>query len=304
MTTLFRHRQLPPLDGATAWLNSPPLDPAGLRGQVVLVQFWTLTCINWLRTEPYTRAWAQAYRDDGLVVIGVHTPEFAFEHDLDLVRRAVAERGIEHPVAVDGGYRVWRAFDNSYWPALYVADRDGVVRGSHFGEGRYAETERLLRGLLGTGRPPVDVTGTGVEAEADWGSLRTPETYLGLERGGTPAPPGRLPLNSWSRTGRWTAEPEDVRLDEAGGGLAFRFHARDAHLVLSPAGPEPVPFRVRLDGAAPGPDAGVDVDADGAGVLTHGRMYQLVRQAGPVRDRTVEITFAAAGARAHVFTFG
>ena len=305
MTTLFRRRQMPSLGGATAWLNSGPLDPAGLRGRVVLVDFWTLTCINWLRAEPYVRAWSQAYRDDGLVVIGVHTPEFSFEHDIDLVRRATAERGIDHPVAVDNDYEVWRAFDNHYWPALYFVDREGVVRDAHFGEGRYEQSERLLQQLLGIHREPVRADGVGVEAAADWDHLRTPETYLGSERRERFDPVGgRLRPGHWSLAGNWTVEPEDVLLDEAGGGIAFRFHARDAHLVLSSAGPEPIPFRVLLDGEAPGRSHGVDVDEQGDGALTHGRMYQLVRQAGGVRERTVEITFSAPGARAHVFTFG
>jgi thiol-disulfide isomerase/thioredoxin len=312
MTTLFRRLHLPLLDGATAWLNSEPLDPAGLRGRVVLIDFWTLTCINWLRTEPYVRAWSQAYRDDGLVVIGVHTPEFSFEHDLDLVRRATGERGIDHPVAVDNEYRVWRAFDNHYWPALYFVDADGVIRDSHFGEGRYEQSERLIQRLLGIHRDPVSVDGVGVEAAADWAHLRTPETYLGHERGerfdssgGRPGElPERLPVGHWALAGTWTTEPEDVVLDEAGGSIALRFSARDAHLVLSPAGRQPIPFRVLLDGEAPGRSHGVDVDEQGNGLLEAGRLYSLVRQAGEVRERTVTITFHEAGARAHAFTFG
>ena len=307
MTTLFRRVHLPSFDGATGWLNSEPLDPAQLRGRVVLVDFWTLTCINWLRTEPYVRAWSQAYRDDGLVVIGVHTPEFAFEHDVDLVRRAVADRGIDHPVAVDNDYGVWRAFANHYWPALYFADRDGVIRDQHFGEGRYEQSERRLQQLLGIHRAPVAVEGVGVEAPADWDHLRTPETYLGADRGGRPdrgRDPDQLPVGAWTLTGRWTTEPEDVRLDEAGGGLSFRFSARDAHLVLSAEGAGPVPFRLTLDGAAPGRSHGVDVDEEGSGVLDGGRMYSLVRQAGEVDERTVTVRFSAPGVRAHVLTFG
>jgi len=311
MTTLFRRQHLPELDGATTWLGSEPLTPAGLRGRVVLVDFWTLTCINWLRTEPYVRAWSQAYRDDGLVVIGVHTPEFAFEHEVDLVRRAIAERGIEHPVAVDNGYRVWRAFDNHYWPALYLADVEGVVRDTQFGEGRYQHVERRLQDLLGVDRPLVadTVTGQGVEAAADWAHLRTPETYLGSERGERFDPaaggsPEQLHPDSWTVAGRWTTEPEDVVLDGAGSSIAVRFAARDAHLVLSTAGAAPISFRVLLDGVAPGSSRGVDVDEQGNGVLAGGRLYSLVRQDGPVLERTVSVTFAAPGARAHVLTFG
>jgi thiol-disulfide isomerase/thioredoxin len=312
VTTLSRRLQMPPLDGATAWLNSEPLTPAGLRGSVVLVDFWTLTCINWLRTEPWVRAWSRAYRDDGLVVIGVHTPEFTFEHDVELVRQATVERGIDHPVAVDNGYAIWRAFDNHYWPALYFVDREGVVRDSHFGEGRYEQSERRIQRLLGIDREPVSVEGVGVEAPADWDHLRTPETYLGSERSPQRDAPGdrggelpeRLPVGRWALAGAWTVEPEDVVLDRPGGGIAFGFSARDVHLVLSPAGRAPIPFRVLLDGEPPGRSHGVDVDDAGNGVLTGGRMYQLVRQAGEVRDRTVQVTFAEPGARAHVFTFG
>jgi thiol-disulfide isomerase/thioredoxin len=318
MTTLFRRVHLPSLSGATAWLNSGPLDPAGLRGRVVLVDFWTLTCINWLRTEPYVRAWSRAYRDDGLVVIGVHTPEFSFEHDVDLVRQATQERGIDYPVAVDNDYAVWRAFDNHYWPALYFVDREGLIRDTHFGEGRYGRSEREIQRLLGIDREPVRVEGRGVEAEADWDRLRTPETYLGYERSERFASPDgaefdeprtyrlpdRLHPDHWALAGEWTVEGEDVVLGRAGGSIDFRFAARDAHLVLSPGGREPIPFRVLLDGEAPGPSHGEDVDEQGNGVLRDGRLYQLVRQAGAVRERTVEITFSEPGARAHVFTFG
>jgi thiol-disulfide isomerase/thioredoxin len=302
---------MPSFGGATAWLNSEPLEPAELRGRVVLVDFWTLTCINWLRTAPYVRAWAQAYRDDGLVVIGVHTPEFSFEHDLDAVREATRERGLDHPIAVDDDYAVWRAYDNHYWPALYFVDADGVIRDSHFGEGRYERSERLLQQLLGIARAPVPVEGVGVETAPDRAHLRTPETYLGQERSerfdsssSAPGLPERLRTDHWGLTGTWTVEPEDVVLDRAGGSIAFRFSARDAHLVLSREGSGPIPFRVLLDGEAPGASHGVDVDEQGDGVLGHGRLYQLVRQADGVRERTVEITFSRPGARAHVFTFG
>ncbi|GAB4102764.1 redoxin domain-containing protein [Micromonospora taraxaci] len=309
---------LPPLNGAAEWLNSEPLGPDDLRGRVVLVNFWTLTCINWLRQEPYVRAWSQAYRDDGLVVVGVHTPEFSFEHDVDQVRRAVTARSIDYPVAVDNDYAIWQAFDNHYWPALYFVDRDGVFRDEHFGEGRYEQSERSLQHLLGIERDFVPVNGVGPEAEADWDNLRTPETYLGFSRGEHFASPNgpalderrayhlpeRLDLNQWALAGDWTIGAESVVVDQAGGSIAFRFHARDAHLVLAPAPGRPIPFRVLLDGEAPGPSHGVDVDADGNGVLQDGRLYQLVRQDDAVRERTLEITFGEPGAAAYAFTFG
>ncbi len=303
---------MPPLDGATAWINSAPLDPAGLRGQVVLVDFWTLTCINWLRTEPYVRAWARAYRDDGLVVIGVHTPEFSFEHEIDLVRQATTQRGIDYPVAVDNDYAIWRAFDNHYWPALYFVDADGVLRDHHFGEGRYEQSERVIQQSLGVERELVSVEGLGVEAEADWSHLRTPETYLGYGRSEHFASPGgaafderhayalpeHLRFNHWALVDEWTINREYVELGQSGGSIAYRFDARDAHLVLSPGARGPIPFRVLLDGGAPGPSHGVDVDEDGNGVLREGRLYQLVRAHDAVRERTLEITFLEPGARA------
>jgi thiol-disulfide isomerase/thioredoxin len=304
--SVFQRVQMPSLDGATGWLNSEPLGPAELRGRVVLVNFWTLTCINWLRQEPYVRAWSQAYRDDGLLVVGVHTPEFSFEHDLDLVRQAVEVREIDYPVAQDNDYAVWSAFANHYWPALYFVDRDGVIRDQHFGEGRYEESERVIQELLGVERGLVSVEGVGPEAAADWDNLRTPETYLGYGRGGSgaDAPIADLPLNEWALAGEWTIGPENIVLEQAGGSIGFRFHARDAHLVLSPGAREPIPFRVLLDGEPPGPSHGVDVDEDGNGLLREGRMYQLVRQHDTVRDRRLEITFLAPGAEAYSFTFG
>ena len=296
---------LPPFDGATGWLNSEPLDPAALRGRVVLVNFWTWTCINWLRQEPYVRAWSRAYRDDGLVVVGVHTPEFSFEHDLDRVRQATEDRSIDYPVAIDNDYAVWSAFDNHYWPALYFADTDGVIRDFHFGEGRYEESERSLQRLLGIDREPVAVEATGVEAEADWDHLRTPETYLGDARGDRFTPPGEyLRFNHWSLAGEWTTGPEKVVLGQAGGSIAFHYKARDAHLVLSPGAGGPIPFRVFLDGQAPGRSHGVDVDEDGNGVLRDGRLYQLVRAHGKPHEQTLEIAFLEPGAEAYVFTFG
>jgi hypothetical protein len=309
---------MPPLDGATEWLNSAPLSPANLRGRVVLVNFWTLTCINWLRQEPFVRAWSRAYRDDGLVVIGVHTPEFSFEHELDHIQTAVKERAIDYPVAVDNDYAVWSAFANHYWPALYFVDADGVIRDHHFGEGRYERSEQLIQELLGLDRERVTVAGVGVEAEADWDHLRTPETYLGYERGEHFASPdgaafderrryelpAHLPFNHWALAGEWTIERERVVLHEAGGSIGYRFDARDAHLVLSAGRRPPIPFHVVVDGDVPGPSHGVDVDEDGNGVLGDGRMYQLVRQPGEVRERALEITFLEPGAEAYVFTFG
>jgi thiol-disulfide isomerase/thioredoxin len=298
------HVHMPAFGGATAWLNSEPLDPAELRGRVVVVNFWTLTCINWLRQEPYVRAWSQAYRDDGLVVIGVHTPEFAFEHEIDGVRQATTERAIDYPVVVDNDYDIWSAFDNHYWPALYFVDTEGIIRDQHFGEGRYEESERVIQRLLGVERELVPVESLGVEAQADWDHLQTPETYLGSWRSERFASADRLPVNHWALAGEWTVGPEHVVLDQAGGSIAFRFHARDAHLVLSPAAREPIPFRVLLDGLAPGPSHGVDVDEDGNGVLREGRMYQLVRAHDAIRERTLQITFLQPGAEAYAFTFG
>jgi thiol-disulfide isomerase/thioredoxin len=295
---------MPSLDGATGWLNSEPLGPAELGGQVVLVNFWTLTCINWLRQEPYVRAWSQAYRDDGLVVIGVHTPEFSFEHEIDRVRVATKERGIDYPVAADNDYEIWSAFDNHYWPALYFVDAEGIIRDHHFGEGRFEESERVIQRLLGVERELVSAEGLGVEAEADWDHLRTPETYLGDGRGGSAASLNELSVNNWALSGGWTIGQENVVLDHAGGSIAFRFHARDAHLVLSSGGREPIRFRLLLDGEAPGPSHGVDVDPDGNGLLRDGRLYQLVRQRNAVRERTLEITFLEPGAEAYAFTFG
>ena len=302
--TVSGRLHMPSLGGATAWLNSEPLDPAGLRGRVVLVDFWTLTCINWLRTEPYVRAWSRAYRDDGLVVIGVHTPEFSFEHDIDLVRRAIEDRAIDYPVALDNDYEVWDAFANQYWPALYFVDAEGIIRDEHFGEGRYEQSERSIQRLLGVERELVNVEGLGVEAEADWDHLRTPETYLGSGRGERLASAEDLRVNQWALTGDWTIGRENVALDEAGGSIAYRFHARDAHIVLSAGAREPIAFRVLLDGEAPGPSHGVDVDEDGNGVLRDGRLYQLVRQPDAVGERTLQITFLEPGAEAYVFTFG
>ena len=309
---------MPPLGGAVEWINSAPLRPADLRGHVVLVDFWTFTCINWLRTEPYIRAWSRAYRNDGLIVIGVHTPEFSFEHDIDRVQLATKERAIDYPVAVDNDYEIWRAFDNHYWPALYFVDAEGLIRDQHFGEGSFDKSERFIQRLLGIDRQFGGIEGFGVEAAADWDNLRTPETYLGYgrtEHFGSPGGvgfdqrrryrfPDRLRLGQWALAGEWTIERDRVVLHQAGGSIAYRFHARDAHLVASPGADDPIPFRVLLDGAAPGPSHGGDVDEDGNGILQSGRLYQLVRQPDPVRERTLTITFSEPGAEAYVFTFG
>jgi thiol-disulfide isomerase/thioredoxin len=316
--TVFGRVHMPSLGGATGWINSEPLAPADLRGHVVLANFWTLTCINWLRTEPYVRAWSQAYQDDGLIVIGVHTPEFSFEHEIDRVRLATMQRAIDYPVALDNDYAVWDAFDNHYWPALYFIDTEGIIRDHHFGEGRYEQSERVIQQLLGVERDLVSVEGVGVEAEADWDHLQTPETYLGYTRSESFASPGgaafdqrrayelpeRLPVNHWALAGDWTIGRENVVLGHEGGSIAYRFHARDAHLVLSAGTRDPIPFRVLLDGEAPGPSHGVDVDEDGTGLLREGRMYQLVREHDTVRERALEITFLEPGAEAYVFTFG
>lgn len=303
---------MPTLDGASSWLNSRPLGTPDLAGHVVLVNFWTLTCINWLRTAAHVRAWANAYSDDGLIVVGVHTPEFSFEHDTDLLRQATQTRHIDYPVAQDNDYAIWRSFHNNYWPALYFLGRDGAVADHHYGEGSYARCERTLQQMLGVHRPLSAVSATGVEADADWPNLHSPETYLGAERGtglplGSSAAEGEgvvLPLNRWSLEGDWDTSGEKTTLKQAGGQIRYRFYSRDAHLVLStPPGTAPIPFRVLLDGQPPGVSRGVDVDADGHGVLREGRLYQLVR-AAPVRARTLSITFDGPGVEAYAFTFG
>jgi thiol-disulfide isomerase/thioredoxin len=314
------NRKQPGFAGATAWLNTAPLSPLDLDGRVVLADFWTLTCINWLRTAPYVRAWAETYRDDGLVVVGVHSPEFSFEHDLDRVKQATKALGLTYPVAVDSNLDVWSAFGNRYWPALYFLDTDGIVSGHHYGEGNYADSERTLQRLLKIRRPLVspDVHGDGVEAAADWAQLRSPETYLGhartenfasatsaeLDTAVTFDIPGDLALNQWGIEGRWTVADEYVRLEQPQGAIAFRFHARDAHLVLATPESRPSPFRVTLDGEPPGRSHGVDVDSDGHGTLREGRLYQLIRTHDSVRDRTVKIMFQHPGAQAYCLTFG
>jgi thiol-disulfide isomerase/thioredoxin len=303
--------RLPGFDGATGWLNAEPLTTDGLRGRVVLVDFWTLTCINWLRTLGYVRAWAERYRDSGLVVVGVHTPEFPFEGDAENVRRSVASLNVPYPVAIDTDYEVWRAFANHYWPAVYIADVEGRIRFHHYGEGAYDQCELVIQRLLGEGglRSPADellsIVPTGVEAQADWTHLESPETYLGSEQGRNLADSGdALPLNNWALVGDWAIESRASVLNGPDGRILFRFHARDVNLVLRSREGAPVPFRVLVDGQPPGNARGVDVDNDGNGVLVEPRLYQLIREPGEIVDRTFEIAFDAAGVEAYVFTFG
>ncbi len=325
MAQLSARGHLPGFDGATGWLNSPPLTPADLRGKVVLVDFWTYTCINWLRTLAYVRAWAEKYGDRGLVVVGVHTPEFPFERDVDNVRQAAKDMTVEYPIALDSDYAVWRAFNNMYWPAVYIADAEGRIRHHQFGEGQYDECEwvvqRLLReaGAEDIGDDLVAVSPDGFEAQADWTTLRSPETYLGYEQAQSLASPegvafdeprtyvapDSLTLNQWALSGDWTIESRASVLNRADGRIAFRFHARDVHLVMSPrARDTSVPFRVLVDGEAPGDAHGLDVDEEGRGVVAQPRLYQLIRERGSITDRTFEITFLEPGVEAYVFTFG
>jgi thiol-disulfide isomerase/thioredoxin len=315
---------LPSFAGATGWLNSAPLSPEELRGKVVLVDFWTYTCINWLRTLGYVRAWADRYTDNGLVVIGVHTPEFPFEHDEENVRWAVEDMDVRYPVALDPDYAVWEAFANRYWPAIYIADAQGLIRHQQFGEGAYEECERVIQQLLrengrdGIGDDLVSVTPMGFEVQADWANLESPETYLGYEQGRNFASPGgvgfdeprtydvpdTLPLNTWALSGDWTITRGASVLNGSEGRLAFRFGARDVHLVMGPATRgASVPFRVLLDGEPPGSAHGLDVDGQGYGTLSKQRLYQLIRLAR-AGERTFDITFLEPGAEAYCFTFG
>jgi thiol-disulfide isomerase/thioredoxin len=301
------HSPLSALDGAPVWLNSEPLTAAGLRGRVVLVDFWTYSCVNWLRTLPYVRAWHERYRDRGLTVVGVHAPEFGFEHELDNVRRAVSDLDVGYPVVIDNDFTIWRSFENHYWPAVYLVDGDGRVRFHHFGEEAYEETERTIQQLLGVDEELVRVDAGGVAEAANWGALRSPETYLGSARGERRSDrrADGLALNQWALAGEWTVDDESAVLDAGGGSLGYRFEGRDLNLVLAPpASGSPLRFAVRLDGQPPGDANGVDVDESGEGTLSEPRMYQLVRQRGPIRQRTFEITFDRPGARAYVFTFG
>jgi thiol-disulfide isomerase/thioredoxin len=321
---LPREGALPSFDGATGWLNSPPLTPEALRGQVVLVDFWTYTCINWLRTLAYVRAWFERYRDHGLVVIGVHTPEFPFERDVDNVRQAAKDMNVEYPIALDSDYEVWNAFANRYWPAVYIADADGRIRHHQFGEGGKEECERVIKLLLRTtgrdiGDDLVSVAPDGFEAQADWTNLESPETYLGYQQGQNFASPGgaelneqrkyalpdRLNLNQWALGGDWTVGRRAIVSNDADGKIAFRFHARDVNLVMGPRERgESVPFRLLVDGEPPGDAHGLDVDQEGYGTVNQQRLYQLIREPGRISDRTFEITFLAPGVEAYVFTFG
>ncbi len=316
--------ELPSLAGATGWLNSPPLTPSGLRGKVVLIDVWTYTCINWLRTLPYIRAWAEKYRDQGLVVIGVHTPEFGFEHDVDNVRRAAKEMRVDYPVALDNDYAVWQAFNNHYWPALYFVDAKGHIRHHHFGEGEYEESERVIQQLLAEkganpGHDLVAVDARGIEAAPDWSSARSPENYVGYERSENFASPGgavpyrthryaapeRLRLNQWALAGDWTVGKQATALNRAGGRIVYRFHSRDLHLVMGPAAPgASVRFRVLIDGQPPGAAHGGDVDDQGYGTVTEQRLYQLIRQPKPIADHQFEIEFLGSGVEVFAFTFG
>jgi len=317
--------EFPSLAGATEWLNSPPLSASGLRGKVVLIDVWTYTCINWLRTLPYVRAWAEKYKNQGLVVIGVHSPEFAFEHNVDNVRRQAKDMRVDYPIAIDNDFAIWRAFKNQYWPALYFVDAQGHIRHHQFGEGEYEKSEMVIQQLLaetgigGIGPELVSVDARGAEAAADWGSLKSPENYVGYERtenfaspGGAVldkrrvyAAPARLRLNHWALAGDWTVEKQAIVLNKHNGRIAYRFHARDLHLVMGPsARGTSVRFRVLIDGRPPGAAHGIDVDDQGNGTVTEQRLYQLIRQPKPIADRQFEIEFLDSGVEAFAFTFG
>ena len=317
--------ELPSFGGATGWLNSPPLTPAGLRGKVVLVDFWTYTCINWLRQLPYLRAWAGKYTGHGLVVIGVHTPEFSFEHNADNVRQAARDMMVTYPVATDNDYAIWRAFANNYWPALYFVDAQGHIRHHHFGEGEYDQSEMVIQQLLAEagsdvqGQGLVSVDARGVEAAANWATLGSAENYTGYERTESFASPGgvrpgqphtytvptELRLNHWALSGDWTMGEQATRLNTANGKVVYRFRARDLHLVMGPAvAGTSVRFHVLLDGQPPGPAHGLDVDDQGQGTVTEQRLHQLIRQPERVTERTFEITFLDPGVETFSFTFG
>ena len=317
--------KMPAFDGATDWLNSQPLTPAGLRGKVVLINFWTYTCINWLRTLPHIRAWHEKYKDQGLVVIGVHTPEFPFEQDADNVQRSAKTMKIEYPIATDNDYAIWRAFNNQYWPALYLVDAQGRIRHHEFGEGNYDQSEKIIQQLLREAGASdirdglVSVDARGVEAPADWENLKSGENYVGHDRTENFASPGRitldkprvyavpakLPLNHWAFSGDWTMGRMAALLNGAGGRIAYCFHARDLHLVMGPSARNTsVRVRVRLDGQPPGLSHGVDVDGQGNGTVNEQRLYQLIRQPGSIIDHQFEIEFLDPGVKAYAFTFG
>jgi len=314
---------LPAFGRGNEWLNSPPLSPADLRGKVVLVDIWTYSCINWLRHFPYVRAWGEKYKDRGLVVIGVHSPEFEFEKDLDNVRRAVKSMGLTHPIVLDSDHAIWRSFGNEAWPALYFVDAQGHIRQHQYGEGHYEEAEHILQQLLAeagqTGIPStlVSIVPKGFEAQADWPNVRTPETYVGYalaenfesprgakrDKAATYSAPAHLGPNAWALAGQWTIGKQATVLNAPGGRLVFRFQARDVNLVMG-ASSTPVRFRVRLDGRAPGAGHGLDVDGNGDGTANEPRLYQLIRQTGPIEERTIEIEFLDAGVQTFSFTFG
>jgi thiol-disulfide isomerase/thioredoxin len=317
--------ELPSLRGAIEWLNSPPLTAAGLRGRVVLIDFWTYTCVNWRRTLPYVHAWAEKYKSQGLVVIGVHTPEFSFEKDIENVRQAAREIGADYPVAIDSNYEVWRAFNNQFWPALYIVDAQGRIRHHQFGEGGYQRAEVIIQQLLAEAGNPglnhelVSVNASGAEAAADWHSLKSPETYVGygqtenfaspggavLDKSYVYAAPAHLELNAWALSGNWTIRKEATVLTGKSGRIVYRFHARDVNLVMGP--PKrgaSVRFRALIDGRPPGAAHGSDVNEQGNGIVTEPRMYQLIRQPQPIVEREFTIEFLDPGVEAFDFTFG
>lgn len=319
------HGHLPGFNRATGWLQSEPLTTEGLRGQVVAVQFWTYTCVNWLRTLPYVRAWNDKYASHGLAIVGVHTPEFDFERDVDNIVLAARDMRVTYPIAIDSDYGIWRDFSNNYWPALYVADVDGRIRYTHFGEGEYAMSEMVIQQLLvdagkegwQTGLVSVDPQGT--EVSANWDDVRSPESYLGYkqsagfdspdgERFDQPhdySPPARLSLNRWAPIGNWTFAAKASVSNAPKARIAFQFHARDVNLVMGPAQTgASIPFRVYLDGEVAAEATGTDVDDQGSGTLDQQRLYQLIRQSGPIRDRLFEIEFHQPGAEVYCFTFG
>jgi thiol-disulfide isomerase/thioredoxin len=317
--------EFPSLGGATEWLNSPRLTAVGLRGKVVVIDFWTYSCINWRRSLPYVRAWAEKYKNQGLVVIGVHSPEFEFEKNIDNVRWAAIDMRIDYPIAIDSDQAIWRAFGNDYWPALYFIDTQGHIRHHQFGEGEYEQSEGIIQqllaeaGLSGIGHGLVSVDGRGAEAAADLGDLKSPENYVGYERTenfvsrdgailNKPhvyVAPARLRLNHWALSGDWTIGKQATVLNKADGRIIYRFHARDLNLVMGPAvRGASVHFRVRIDGQPLGAAHGVDVDGQGNGTVTEPRMYQLIRQSAPITDRQFEIEFLDSGVEAFSFTFG